>query len=336
MTKASRNKSIIANFGALNVSVSEAAPGLAAVPAPRVNAGVIGATQRSIAEIREERDRLQAQLASGAGIDIDPKLIDPSPFPDRLPDDGTQEFEAFKNLFEEEGQKVPIQVRRHPNMDGRYQVVYGHRRWRAALEIRRPVKAIVVDLDDTELAVAQGIENAARQDLTWIERALFAARMDEASVRSRDIRAALVIDDPELARLRSVTRVLPRDIVEQIGRAPKVGRPRWLELAMAVGQDKSALARVRSTLSADKVSASSSDQRFQLALGAALRAATGNAEQRQLDLFGADGAPIGKVRFAPTGLNLQVKGESGRNLLAFLETELPALVRRFQQDRGGS
>jgi ParB family chromosome partitioning protein len=148
MTKASRNKSIIANFGALNVSVSEAAPGLAAVPAPRVNAGVIGATQRSIAEIREERDRLQAQLASGAGIDIDPKLIDPSPFPDRLPDDGTKEFEAFKNLFEEEGQKVPIQVRRHPNMDGRYQVVYGHRRWRAALEIRRPVKAIVVDLDE--------------------------------------------------------------------------------------------------------------------------------------------------------------------------------------------
>ncbi|MFX8852474.1 ParB N-terminal domain-containing protein, partial [Acinetobacter baumannii] len=90
-----------------------------------------------------------------------------------------------------------------------FQVIYGHRRWRAAKDLGLLVKAIVVAYDDRELAIAQGIENAARQDLSWIEKALFAFRMEDAGVKARDIRAALSIDDAELARFRSVTRAIP-------------------------------------------------------------------------------------------------------------------------------
>src|SRR5690606_5663210 len=142
------NKSIVGNFGKfLSVDPPVATPP-AAPAAPRsgrVGAGVIGAAERSITQIIEERDKLQALLASGGGgaIEVEPALIDPSPFQDRLPDDDPDAFEAFKRGFEAEGQKVPAQLRRHPKVEGRYQVIYGHRRVRAAQDLGRPVMALV-------------------------------------------------------------------------------------------------------------------------------------------------------------------------------------------------
>ena len=274
-SKRPSGRSILANFGSFakpETSPDSPSPPVGAdapnqIPA-RVGAGVIGATQRSLAELRGERDRLQALVDAGGGSELDPSSIDPSPFPDRLPDDSQVDFEALKKLIADEGQKVPIQVRRHPTVSGRYQVVYGHRRWRAALDLGIKVKATVVALSDSELVVAQGIENAARQDLSWIERALFAWRMDQAGIKARDIRAALSVDDPELARLRAVCRAVPVEVIEAIGRAPKAGRPRWAALATAIGEDSAALDRVRKTLSGDKVSELTSDDRFKLVFAA--------------------------------------------------------------------
>ena len=263
MSKAPSAKSIIANFA---LSTSESEEPLASrprsQPVARVGAGVIGATQRTLSDIRDERDRLQALVNAGGGLELDPTLIDPSPFPDRLPDDTDGAFEEFKKLIAEEGQKISIQVRTHPAIRDRYQIVYGHRRWRACRDLGIKVKAILIELTDTELVVAQGIENAARQDLSWIERALFVSRMDKAGIKARDIRAALSVDDPELARLRQVCRAIPIDLIEAIGRAPKVGRPRWVELATMVAGQNDLVGPIRRMLADDKVSALPSDERF--------------------------------------------------------------------------
>ncbi|WP_108522898.1 MULTISPECIES: plasmid partitioning protein RepB [Bradyrhizobium] len=332
----SKRRSILANFGSFSDPEAKSADPSAALPsrvdapvqAPaRVGAGVIGATQRSLAELREERDRLQALVDAGGGSELDPALIDPSPFPDRLPDDSNADFDALKKLISEEGQKVPIQVRRHPDAADRYQVVYGHRRWRAALDLGTKVKATIVALSDSELVVAQGIENAARQDLSWIERALFVWRMDEAGIKARDIRAALSIDDPELARLRTVCRALPVDVIEAIGRAGKVGRPRWVALAAAVGEDPSALVRVRATLSADKVSTLPSDDRFKLVLGAVKKSAM--RSHSEMELRSPSGQVVGKATFANGAIKLAVSDQHATGFSAFLEEELPSLVKRF-------
>jgi len=94
---------------------------------------------------------------------------------DRNPDQPRQRVdqEALVGLassLEESGVIEPLIVRPH---NGRYQLVAGERRWRAAIMIGRPtVPAILrLDLDDAtahELAV---IENMARRDLTPIEEA---------------------------------------------------------------------------------------------------------------------------------------------------------------------
>lgn len=341
MTKPGK-KSILASFAAYTAASPAPSPDEPArQPAEtshlvnRVGAGVIGATQRSLTELREERDRLRAAVEAGGSTEIDPSLIDPSPFPDRLPDDGEEEFTRFKELLAAEGQLVPIQVRRHPSAPDRYQVVYGHRRWRAAKEIGVKVKAIVVAYDDRELAIAQGIENAARQDLTWIEKALFAARMEEAGVKARDIRAALNIDDPELARFRSVIRAVPPDVISAIGRAPKAGRPRWLDLAAASKAEGDSLQRIRQTLAAAKVSGS--DERFVIALEAS-RPPAENALPSPapgLAMKTRSGRPVGQIAFSRNVIKVNLVPAEAEAFRAFLKADLANLLDRYEASKHG-
>lgn len=339
MSKSPR-KSIVASFGLLSAELesSENKPDSSPpAPAPaqtgRVGAGVIGAAHRAIGDIRAERDRLRAIVESGEGWiqDLDPQVIDASPYPDRLPDDDPQDFERFKRSIEEEGQKVPIQVRRHPSSSDRYQVVYGHRRWRAALELGRTVRAIEVEISDLDLVLAQGIENASRQDLTWIERALFASRMDDAGIKARHIYAALSIEDAELARMRSVYRAIPADIIEAIGRAPKIGRPRWLDLAKAISAAPNALDVVRAALLDANRANETSDQRFQVAL----KAIKPPSEPRntQIAISDTSGTRLGVFMTSPREVRISAEGKLGTEFVRFIEEELPDLVERFTRFR---
>lgn len=329
-------KSILANFGSFadakdqdgRQSTDTSKPQMSGqTRSPgRVGAGVIGATQRSLSDLIEQRDRLQAIVEGGGNVELSPNVIEPSPFPDRLADDTEEQFDEFKRSFEEAGQKVPIQVRRHPEKDGFYQVVYGHRRWRAAKELGITLKAVVVELDDSELVVAQGIENGQRQDLTWIERALFVATMDDAGIRTKDIRVALSIDDAELAKMRSVCRAIPRDIIRSIGRAPGVGRPRWLELAAAIAA-QGAEGKLRETLSADKVMSLASDARFRRIL-ASLKEPV--PETKALTkLYGPSGRELGTIAVANGVVRIALPTESSADFVEFLERELPSLVDQF-------
>lgn len=340
MNKKPLRRSIVSNFSEISAVRSEGpqAPDDAlpspvrnsAQPVARVGAGIIGATQRTLTDIREERDRLQDLVDAGGMLELDPKLIEPSPYPDRLPDDSDLDFLTLKQLISSEGQRIPIEVRRHPTSPGRYQVVYGHRRWRAAGDLGILVKARVVSLSDRELAIAQGIENSARQDLTWIEKALFAWRMEEAGIKARDIRAALAIDDPELARFRAVCRTLTVAVIEAIGRAPKVGRPRWIELSNAFKEEPTSIRRVLQTLAAAKVS--SSDQRFRDTLATVKTSAAPSRSGVVLET--AEGLVLGKVVFSNNDIKLMVDKTKAEAFSRFFMKELPAILDRFFAQEG--
>ncbi|MDO3445432.1 plasmid partitioning protein RepB [Agrobacterium sp. V1] len=339
MTSKSSRKSIVANFGLLSAELenrlSSDAPAVPQQPAPasRVGAGVIGAAHRAIDDIKSERDRLKALVESGGGAirELDPSKIDPSPFPDRLPDDLASDFETFRNSIRSEGQKVPIQVRKSPLSPDRYQVIYGHRRLQAARDLGIPVRAIEVEISDVELVIAQGIENADRQDLTWIERALFARRMDDAGVKPRDIKASLSIDDPELARMRAVYRAVPADVIEAIGRAAKVGRPRWAEFAKAFSEQAGLHAELRRVLAAAREKRLGSDQKFLAAFNALKPAAP--SHKPGLKILGAAGEPLGTVLRTAKDIRISAETPAGTEFLRFVEAELPTLAERFTHEK---
>ncbi|MBD9388026.1 plasmid partitioning protein RepB [Agrobacterium sp. AGB01] len=338
MSKGSR-KSIVASFGLLSAELENHLKGEVSAPAVapqaannRVGAGVIGAAHRAIDDIRAERDRLKALVEAGGGslLMLDTAVVDPSPYPDRLPEDDPDAFQAFKTSIETEGQKVPIQVRKHPTAAGRYQIVYGHRRWLAAKELGKPVQAMEVDISDLDLVVAQGIENASRQDLSWIERALFASRMDMAGIKPRDIYAALSIDDAELARMRGVYRTVPADVIEAIGRAPKIGRPRWVDFAKRISANKNALELIRKTLADGGGKLLTSDKRFQNVLEAIKPTVTEKAPTEILD---ANGDRLVALNTSAKEVRISAEDQLGKEFIKFVAEQLPTLVEQFSLQR---
>ncbi|GEP00597.1 plasmid partitioning protein RepB [Methylobacterium haplocladii] len=175
-------------------------------------------------------------LADGPGrpedgtsvVELDPTLLDPSMVVDRVADPGDPSFAALVDSMRDGGQQVPILVRRHPQSTGRFQIAYGHRRWRAAAELGRPVRALIKPLTDDELVVAQGKENLERRDLSYIERALFAARMEAQGFKRETIWSAMGTVESEISRYVAIVANVPEHLIAAIGPAPKIGRPRWV------------------------------------------------------------------------------------------------------------
>lgn len=98
-------------------------------------------------------------------------LLDPNPFQPRM----TFAPEALAELSDSiraHGLLQPILVRRHPEVEGRFQIVAGERRWRAS-EMAGLTEIPVVrrDLSDPESAAAALIENLQRENLNAMEEA---------------------------------------------------------------------------------------------------------------------------------------------------------------------
>lgn len=196
--------------------------------------GALGAISKSLGGLSEKAKRAeeieQKLIAGQAIVDLNPDDIDPSPTPDRM--EATDERNAeFREMIRLGGQHSPILVRPHPTQPNRYEVAFGHKRRRAAKELGRPVRAVVRELTDEELVIAQGQENSGRTDLTYIERARFAAKLESKGFTREIIMSALNIDKAALSKLIAVATRIPNEIIEAIGPAPSFGRPRWIELA---------------------------------------------------------------------------------------------------------
>jgi ParB family chromosome partitioning protein len=104
-------------------------------------------------------------------IQIALDLLEPNPFQPRtgFPDEAMQELAESIRV---RGILQPLLVRAHPDEPGRYQIIAGERRWRAAAIARlHEVPALVRDMTDGDAAGAAIVENLQRQDLNPIEEA---------------------------------------------------------------------------------------------------------------------------------------------------------------------
>jgi ParB family chromosome partitioning protein len=184
---------------------------------------VVSGASRSIKSSFEE-------LAKGSVVELDPELVDGSFVSDRL----DQDDEAFQELLaaiRERGQDSPILVRPHPADTGRYQIVFGHRRAQVAKQLGRQVRAVVKPLTDQDHVIAQGQENAARSNLSFIERTLFAKRLADLGYDQSVIRSALALDATTYSKMQSVSANVPEAIIVAIGSAKAIGRDRWWQLS---------------------------------------------------------------------------------------------------------
>ena len=235
----------------------------------------------------------------------------------------------MKQSIRDSGQQVPILVRPDPVRAGHYQAAYGHRRLRAAAEIGVPVKAVVRKLTDEELILAQGQENGPRVDLSFIERALFARRLDEHGFSREMIATALTTDKPETSRLLQVAQTIDPEIILAIGPAPKVGRPRWLAFAekfRETGGQKKAQAAIgaRGFLALD------TNSRFDV-IWKALEEKT-PPQRAEQTLRAQGGAPLALVARSGKTFRITVKSAA---FSEFLAQRLVSLAAEFEEENEG-
>lgn len=252
------------------------------IPArPRYQKGAIGAVSQSIADLK-----------SRSLIEIDPNEIDAGGLIDRLGEDPSDR-EALVASIRDYGQQVPVLLRRDPNQPNRYQIVYGRRRVEALRALSRPVKAMIRELSDHDLVVAQGQENSARRDLTFIEKANFARQMRDTGFERKVICDALHIDKTVISRMLSVADALPLSLITAIGSAPSAGRDRWRMLADRFLAGSKSTAKLAGLLT-DQPQLGS-DQRFELILSH-LSNATPKPTPRETVLSDANNKPIAHAK----------------------------------------
>ncbi len=278
--------------------------------------GALGAISRSVEQAREN-----------AVLDIAPDLIEPSLVQDRL-EPADQELASLTESIRERGQLIPILVRPHPEHAGRYQIAYGRRRLAAARALARPVRAIVRSLSDDELVVAQGQENLERKDLSYLERALFAAKLEERGFSRQIIMSAISADKTALSKLISLATRIPRDVLEAIGAAPNTGRDRWNELLTAVDQSTATLEKVRAVVSSKDFSRRPSDDRFALALRAAC--SRPRNETTRTFITADDGSRVVRIRSGKDKTVFVVDHKSHTQFASYLTSELAAIYARFK------
>lgn len=299
----------------------------------RIPSGAVRAMGLDLTRLQEEARRaelLERESRNGqAVLEIDPASVDPSFAEDRIARTSDADFRRLVESMGASGQQVPILLRPHPESAGRYQVAYGHRRLAAAAELGIPVRAIIRPLTDAELVIAQGKENAERRNLSFIERAMFAAELESRGFDRATLHAALAAHPAEMTRYLAVARAIPRWLVQAIGPAPRAGRPRWMAMAEHAGAE-GALAALGTLVESADFLALPSDMRFGMVFSALQHRSEAKADAAVPAPAPQPGMSFIHVEELETGTRFTVLKGAPAGLSGYLVGRLMELVAEFQ------
>ncbi|NGO66582.1 plasmid partitioning protein RepB [Rhizobium daejeonense] len=298
---------------------------------PAVQSGALNSMNQAIANLATEADQaesLRLQLEAGETIvELEPKIIHGSFVKDRLDAFTDPKFIELREGLKTSEQIIPVLVRPHPEMKGEYQLAFGHRRVEALRQLGRRVKAIVRNLSDEDLIRAQGKENTDRADLSFIEKALFALRLDQQGVRRQVIMDALTITSKGvLSGMISLASSLSTELIEAIGSAPSIGRPRWETLAQLLA-DPGHEANWRELISKEHFHALSSDARFESALKT-VAVRKEKASEEQIIKTG-EGRKIATAQSSKRAVKLTIPTKHTGDFAQFLLRKLPDIYEEF-------
>ena len=234
-------------------------------------------------------------------------------------------------------------MRPHPDDPDRFQIVYGRRRVLALRDLGLPVKALLRDLDDSALVMAQGQENNARRGLSFIEKANFAAQMRDADYDRRAICDALAIDKTVVSRMLQIVDRIGRDLITQIGAAPTVGRDRWGALASKLEGGEVDATTMIDMIAAQAKATSDSNDRFEIALRTGDETVPVPSEHTQPDgsvkprasrrtiMPANSGIPIARVLMGTDKVVLTLPRDSGGGFEDWLVDHLSEIHRSWLQ-----
>lgn len=169
-----------------------------------------------------------SQVSSQSAQEVDVSDIADSVVADRF--DVSQGLEDLIESIRVSGQKLPALLRYRRGAGPRYEVVYGRRRIQACRVLGIKVKAYIREMDQREALVSQALENSARLERSFIEQAIFAAKLEDQGFTRAEIGDVLAVDKGTMSKLISAARDIPEAVIYAIGAAHDAGRRPWTEL----------------------------------------------------------------------------------------------------------
>jgi ParB family chromosome partitioning protein len=293
----------------------------------RASGSALGKLSEAFA-VENELKAVRDQLETGHTIiELDPQALDSSFIQDRM-ESSDEAVTELAEQIREKGQLVPILVRPHPNAPNRYQIAYGHRRVKAAERLGIKIRATVRNMTDEELIIAQGQENNARLDLTFIEKARFVVALGNRGFNRKVIRDALSVNEGDLSSLIAVGSRIPPDIIEAIGPAPGIGRPRWRTL-MDLLQDATRIKRGRHILAENDVRVLNSDARFRTLVDRLQK----KERPKPQSWEDPHGRRLVSIVFSETRCTLQIDQRPEPEFASFLTSKLTDIYREFEAQK---
>lgn len=239
MSAVSKGKGL--KFDLPPAGVAPAAPAVQSEPVTGVmrHAGLAQELHSLRAQVQQLEGERGAQL-------VDASLVRSSRWANRHA--ASFEGEDFAELKAEiagaGGNVQPIKVRplRESEADGaRYEIVFGHRRHRACLELGLPVLAVVAELDDRALFAEMDRENRSRKNLSAYEQGVMYRRALKEGLfpSQRMLAVAVGADSGNVSRAIKVAE-LPEEILAAFG-SPLAVQFAWAsDLAEALQRDRKA------------------------------------------------------------------------------------------------
>lgn len=163
------------------------------------------------------------ELVDGQVVELDPDLIDDSPFQGEAEEGQRYDPAGISELAQtiaSEGQLSPIKVRR---IGKRFELIAGHRRLRAVRMIKRKILAIIYTLDDKSAERAVMVDNEGRQEKTDYQRAkLYRRALDQAYAKTQNDVAAMFATKAALVSRRLKMLTLPPQILALLETTPNL------------------------------------------------------------------------------------------------------------------
>jgi ParB family chromosome partitioning protein len=175
----------------------------------------LGADAARAAELADE---LKAWDGAKANRLLDPKLVTWSQWANRDESNFTgAEFLELKNEIASAGGNVQaIKVRPlKPGSEFEYEIVFGHRRHRACLELGLPVLADIDNLGEIALFVQMDRENRGRKNLSaWEQGKMYLRALDRGLFPSnRQLAENVGVDLTQVGKALALAR-LPKEVIE--------------------------------------------------------------------------------------------------------------------------
>lgn len=308
---------------------------------PKTAPGSMAAFMASQSVAVKEAEELRQQLRAFDGAKpvrmLDPQTVQPSRWANRHEASfGDAAFAELKADIASAGTNVqPISVREMPAvLNGstpaqpqRFEVVFGHRRHRACLELGLPLQAMVTTATDVELFEAMDRENRARKNLSaWEQGQMYRRALDEGLYPSqRRLSEALGVDVSLVSKSIALAR-LPEAVVAAFA-SPIDIQFRWAQpLSEVLQKDpEGVLARaeeirrsgaIQSAVDVFNRLVSPADERVLNGSTPSRKVITGAAGKKATVARDARGGV--RVDFAPGALSAEAESE----LVAFIERKL--------------